>query len=469
MLRPLLVTVILVAVYRLGWLVPIPFVDPEGMSAPLGTAFPERPAGVHLSIFLLGVMPYVSSYILVEIFSLCIPYLKKLRSVDFDGRRKLKRIALLLALVLAVMQANSLVSSLASVNPANGKSILTVSSTGQHGVLICVLVGSFCLLVLLCELISRFGVGHGISILLLSGICGDFAARIPVYSRNFEYVGLFAYIMATVAFCGLVVLTYVLLKTRIPIPCYHEKDQTTVDYFQLNMSPSSMVALTYAATIIMVPVMLSHYVDAGGSLANRLQPGSLGYNLISIIFVFVLSFLFCWAFLHPRRRVDKMQARGWHLVDLPGNPESAENILLKKQLIYNLPWTAFLCLMVIVPSTLITTANVPFYIGGTSLPIIVAISLDLIDGVQFYQNDLRQPFKIAEFHDIYDARMIQNHMEAAGIKSHLRGYHHRLLGYFFAPHIEMSLIVDGRDREKAQGLICDYYAGLGLCRSASGT
>ena len=157
-----------------------------------------------------------------------------------------------------------------------------------------------------------------------------------------------------------------------------------------------------------------------------------------------------------------MRTRGWHIVDMES---SSERFLLKKQFIYNLPWTIFLCIMVVVPSTLISAANVPFYLGGSSIPVIVAISLDLIGSFKFYQNDLHRPIKIAELHDIYDANMIQNHMEAVGIKSYLRGYHHRLLRYFFGPHLDMSLIIDDQDKEKAQKLIRDFYDGLGLCRT----
>lgn len=448
--------------YRLGLLIPIPFLDAEGSKGQFGISIPNNPTDGHFSILMLGIMPYVSAYILVEIFSLCIPLLKKMRSGDFGGRLKLKRISLVLALALAIYQANSLVSSLKDWNLSNGKSILNVSNSFEHLILVCVMVGSFYLLVAICELISKFGIGHGISIIILSGVCGDFIGRVPMHFERLEYYDLSSYIIVLIVLCTLISFTYVLLKTKISIRCYHEKDNTTVGYFQLNLSPSSMAALTYAATIIMLPVTLSHFFGTGSSLANSLHPGSLGYNLISIFCVFIFGFLFGWAFLHPRKRVNKMRIRGWHIAD---GDTSTENFMLRRQFIYNLPWTIYLCIMAIIPSTLIVTANVPFYIGDSSIPVIVAISLDLICGFKFYQNNIHQPIKIAEFHDIYDANMIQNHLEAVGIKSYLRGYHHRLLSYFFGPHIDVSLIIDNQDKESVQTLIQDYYDGLGLCRT----
>lgn len=462
-LRQLLVTIILIAVYRLGFLVPIPFLDTESNKGQFGISIPYNPTDGHFSIFMLGIMPYVSAYILVEIFSLCIPFLKKMRSGDYEGRLKLKRISLLLALGLAIYQAASIVSSLKSCNISDGKSILTVSNAFEQSILIVVMVGCFYLLVAVCELISKFGIGHGISLILLSGICGDFIGRVPIYFERFKYYDLSAYFIVLIVFCTLISITFVLLKTKISIPCYHEKDKNRVNYFQLNLSPSSMAALAYSASIIMLPITFSLLFDVGSNVATNLNPGSLLYNSISIICMFIFSFLFSWAFLHPRRRVNKMRSRGWHIADSELTPES---FLLKKQFIYNLPWTIFLCIMMVVPSTLISAANVPFYLGGSTIPVIVAISIDLIGSYKFHQNNLHRPIKIAEFHDIYDANMIQNHMEAVGIKSYLRGYHHRLLRYFFGPHLDMSLVIDDQDKERAQKLIQDYYNGLGLCQTS---
>jgi hypothetical protein len=179
--------------------------------------------------------------------------------------------------------------------------------------------------------------------------------------------------------------------------------------------------------------------------------------------VFTFSYHFGWAFLHPNKRVAKMRARGWHIA---GVGRAAGAFLLKRQCIYNLPWTIFLCVLVVVPNLLITGGNVPFYPGGSTIPIVVAIFLDLINGFNFYQNGIHRPITIAEFHDIYDAGMVQNHLDALGIKSYLRGYHHRLLRYFFGPYLEVSLVIDDQDKERAKSLIQDFYDGLGLCQTS---
>lgn len=136
---------------------------------------------------MLGIMPYVSAYILVELLSLCIPLLKKLRSGDYKGRLKLKRIALIVSMFLSIYQANALITNLKNWNLSGGKAILNISDTFEHVLLVCLLVGCFYLLLFLCELISKFGIGHGISIIIFSGICGDYIHQVPRHFKQFEY------------------------------------------------------------------------------------------------------------------------------------------------------------------------------------------------------------------------------------------------------------------------------------------
>lgn len=103
-----------------------------------------------------------------------------------------------------------------------------------------------------------------------------------------------------------------------------------------------------------------------------------------------------------------------------------------------------------------------FYIHGGSILLAVAICVDLIGYFNFSRTNQKRPVKIAEFHDIYDAEMIKNHLKAQGIESYSQGYHHRLLLYFLGPFIEISLFVDPQEKDAALALIRTYYGGAGL-------
>ena len=155
-----------------------------------------------------------------------------------------------------------------------------------------------------------------------------------------------------------------------------------------------------------------------------------------------------------------MAERGWQIKEGDYN---ALKDLSRKLLIYNFPWTILLCVFAIVPHVLITQFDVPIYIGGSTLLLAVAISIDVWDRLNILRKTKPVKLcKVAELHDVYDASMIKNHMQSAGIICHFQGYYHRHILYFFGPYIDISVMVSERDRESAEELIRKYYNGLGL-------
>ena len=190
-----------------------------------------------------------------------------------------------------------------------------------------------------------------------------------------------------------------------------------------------------------------------------LLPGSAIYQITSALLIFFFSYLLAWAFLHPHRGLQKLRTFGW---EMPFNKMDSAHELFKKLLIYNLPWTLFLCLLAIIPHISITSFNVPFYIGGASIPVAVAITLDIWDKFRFDMTTRHKPVKIAQFNDVYDATMIKNFLFSEGISGHLQGYYHRHLLYFFGPYIEMSLIVSSSKKAQAIELLNKYFGGLGI-------
>ena len=450
-----LISILLIALYRAGVLVSIPFLNEAGIKAYFGeSVYPTKSEGT-FSIFMLGIMPYASSYVIIEVLSLFVPFLNRMRKAGFNGRRKLKRIALSFSIFLAIWQSNGVVNGLKEITLTDGASALKITTSFEHVLLVGLLVACFYGLVVICELITKFGIGNGISLVILSGMCGQFISRLPVHLDRYTFYGLASYFYAVIALFGLVFLAYLLLKPTVTVPVQHEKTNSPpVDYLKLNLSPSSTEPLTYASTIIMLPITIAYSFNLGTSFLDGFRPGTFWYNFVNVLIVMLFSFALGWAFLHPKRRIIKLKSWGW---SIKGNDTEAAAYLLKRQFIFNMPWTLFLCLMAVVPTTLITGADVPFYIGGSSLPLVVAISLDLIGRFRFSQKTSHRPVKIAELHDIYDADMVRAHLESQGVDCHLQGYYHRKLLYFFGPIIDISLLVADQDQEKARELIRKYY------------
>jgi hypothetical protein len=124
-----------------------------------------------------------------------------------------------------------------------------------------------------------------------------------------------------------------------------------------------------------------------------------------------------------------------------------------------------LCVLAALPQLLISRFNVPFYVGGSLVYLATAISLDIRERYVVQRRSQSGGLvKIAEFHDVYDAAMVRNHVESEGIPALVQGFHHRCLLYFFGPYIDISLMVPQTHVETSKALIKTYYNGLGLLK-----
>ena len=462
-LRSVCFTALLILIYRLAFIIQIPFLNQDILNDFLSVhgIFGTQASGRY-SIFSLGLMPYISAFVLVEIFSVFLPFLKKYRNGDYEGRRKLKQIALLLTLILSLLQGYALTKAFISAEIANETPILFITNSFEYFIVMMTLTASVFFLILICELISKYGIGHGISLIVITGICGDFFHSIGRNASMLKELGPLVYAAMLFVIGLLAGLMVLLLTASEPVEISHDGDNKRRSFFQFNFCPSGYSPIAYAASIVMFPVTMSFYSGSWRNIADAMNPGSFYYEISMLLCTLFFSYLFAWLFFHPRRRIEKMSRRGWQFQT---DEQSEEKFLLKKLLIYNLPWTGALCLIAITPHFLISGLNIPFYIGGTTIPIIVAISLDILERYKFSNLHHTHISKIAELHDVYDAAMIKKHLTLEGISCYMQGYYHRHLLYFFGPHIEISLMVAQGDREPVKEIIHRYYNGLGLSKN----
>jgi len=352
---------------------------------------------------------------------------------------------------------------LADMVSPGGVKILDISSSYEYILLVAVLVGSLYFLIFITELISKFGFGQGISMIIMSGICTDLSSSALANLGNFSKIELNMLLLLAAIFSFIVVSTTVLLRTKISFSTYHRSSEKLFNAFQFNTCPSGKIAIGYAGSIIMLPVTIFSFFDTGHPFINYFQPGSVLYNAISVVLIFVLSYVLAVFFLHPKRRIVKLKQSGW---EFPDFDETTAKFLTSKLVVYNLPWTLFLCVLVVLPSIRITMFEYPFFIGGTSLYIAVVIGLDILDRYNVQrQTPSGQLVTIAEFNDIYDSSMIKRHIRSEGVPCHLQGFYHRHLYYFFGPYLDIKMMVGNDKAEFCRDIIKNYYNGLGLMKN----
>lgn len=465
--QEIILSLTIITVYRLLVKIPLPFLDLSDFNAAANSLWGMVAGGNfldHLSIVALGIMPFTSAYVLVEICSLFIPFLKKHRGGDYHGRRILYKYALFLTVILSFVQAKFLVQGLEGILSPYGNPILVLSNNLEYIALLLTLVAPVFILLALAEISTKYGAGNGISLLILSGICltvfeniNNFFARTGEMQLNFFYVVLFS----TIVFLLFVFVPVFLVSISCSIPFRHSSDQSFADYFKLDSCLSGKEAILFATSMLMLPVTLLSFMGGFGSIADSLNPGTLGYSLFACVFVMLFSYLLGWLFLHPKRRLDTLHNWGWRP---KGTPQHTFDIK-RRFFILNLPWSLFLCGVIIIPSIMISGFNIPFYLGGSSIFILAFISLDFVSRFKFLSTNVHEKtFKIAELHDVHHATMIKNHLKSEGVKFYLQGYYHRHLLFFFGPYIPINLLVPLREKDRVSEIMDRYYGGVGLLK-----
>ena len=464
--KEIIISLAVITVYQLLMRVPLPFINLKELNALFGSLGSHTSGDdffVHLSIVALGIMPFVSAYIMIEICSLFIPFLKKHRGGDYHGRKVLQKYALILTLFLSAIQAKFIIQGLEGMLSPSGVSILVLSNNLQFIALLFILVATVFFILYLAEIATKHGIGNGISLLILSGTISDVFRNISKYFNHTSYINLnFFYIIIfsiTIFFLFVFIPIY-LLKTTYSISLKHSSDEFSSNFFKLSSCLSGKVAMGYATSLLMLPVTLMSFTGGFESFARSLYPGTLSYYFFACILVILLSYLFGWLFLHPRKRFETLKSWGW---DIQGAYQYSTDFIKQKFLIMNLPWSLFLCGVIILPSIVITGFNVPFYLGGSSLFIITFLSLDIVSRLKLWNENVHEKvFKIAEFQDLHHATMIKNHLKSEHIKFYLQGYYHRHLLYFFGPYIPINLMVPAFEKDRTTKIIDRYHGGLGV-------
>ena len=373
--RSLILTLLLVVIYRAGTNILLPFqssVEPNSDGA-ITFGHYER-----LSIFILGLMPYLSAYAIVEICSLFIPFLKQFRQSGIEGRQKLKTAALVLTFGLSLYHSSQIIKTLTSSVHTGLPFAIQLSGSLDYAALMATMVAGVFLLIIISELITRCGIGHGISILFFTDICFRLTTSLEM-RRNLLIEEPLAFLIASVVILPLVALPFVLLTTKIPVTI-RRGDGLKSNAFQFNLCPSSQAPIHLAASVVMLPATLNAMWGIPVMLNGFSDPSSTTYRALTIVCIIAFSYLFASLFIYPKRRISKLEKMGWHFGT---NNVHGPRWLKSKIWIYNLPWTAYLCLISIVPTILITQFDVPFYIGGASVLPAVAISLDLLARYRF--------------------------------------------------------------------------------------
>lgn len=400
----ILTTLGLLAIYRLGSFVVLPGVDPEQ----LGALSDQTAKGVlgllnmfsggafsKASIFALGIMPYISASIVIQLMGIAVPYFQRLQREGESGRRKINQITRYLTVIILLVQAPGYLANLANTS---GNAIIQTGWSFTVVSTIILAAGSM-FVMWLGERITDKGIGNGISLIIMIGII----ARLPqsffaeFLSRMEASSGSGGLVMLLIEF---VVLFFVFIGTillvqgtrRIPVQyakrIVGNKQYGGVrQYIPLKVNAAGVMPIIFAQAIMFIPVTFAGFVDsetATGFAAIFADFTGVWYNLIFALLIIAFTYFYTAITINPTQMAEDMKRNGGFIPGVkPGRKtvEFLDSVMSK----ITLPGSVFLALVAILPSfAMIAGVEQGFaqFYGGTSLLILVGVVLDTLQQIE---------------------------------------------------------------------------------------
>ena len=395
------------------------------------------------SLFALGLMPYITAYIIIALLSLLIQPFKRWRLADGElGRTRLVRASRLLTLVIAVFQGCALVGGMSMMA---GGELLVDNGLWFRSLMVLTLVAGVFLLVWLADLISAKGCGHGVSLLFLVGDVGGALHTFEEMLRLHKGAIISApFVMPLVVLAGVFVLIlYIERSTRL-VPMRYEDG--TESSFPVKITAAGIVPVSFAGIALSVPILFVPFnvsFDAASNpvatwITQNLYPGAVVYIASSAVLTFLFYFILTALFFNYREISDYLGERKAAFTaegeygkrhfnrGLEGMAAVGGLYLVLLPLLLPFVWSLFQ-----------PGINV---IDGISLITSVCIALDLTNELRFRWH-LDAVVPVAVFSEPWKVGLFRSLLEKEGIASVTRGYYHRSLLYLFGPYIEMTVYV----------------------------
>jgi len=388
-----------IIVYRIGTHIPVPGIDPNQLAALfnqnqgtiLGLANMFSGGALErMSILALGIMPYISASIIMQLMSAVTPQLEQLKKEGESGRRKISQYTRYLTVVLAVIQAAGMTAGMANQGMAYSVSPLF------YAIAITSLVTGAVFMMWLGEQITEKGVGNGISLLIFAGIVAGLPSAIGQsleQARQGEINILVLLMILALAIVVIYMIVFIERGQRRITVNYAKRQQgrrmyqAQSSHLPLKVNMAGVIPAIFASSILLFPASIAQWFGSSGSadwlqdLAVAIGPGQPLNILLFTIFIVFFCFFYTALMFNPQEVADNLKRSGAFVPGIRPGQQTANHIdgVLTRLTVFGSAYIALVCLL---PQFLVVTWNVPFYLGGTSLLIVVVVVMDFMAQVQ---------------------------------------------------------------------------------------
>jgi preprotein translocase subunit SecY len=397
------VTLLLLAVYRIGCHIPTPGIDADALMAffarqqrTIFGLFDMFSGGAleRLSVFALGIMPYISAAIIIELLKVVIPAIEKLYKEGEAGQKKIKQYTRYGTVVIAAVQGMGISIALESMGGLTGGGQAVVLHPGWafRAMTVLTLTSGTAFIMWLGEMITERGIGNGISLIIFAGIVARLPSAIIKSGELIRAGEISPLLMLIIVILMIVVVGFIVFvergQRRIPVQYARRVvgrrmfgGQST--HLPLKVNVSGVIPPIFASSLLMFPATIGGFITIAWVkwIVEAISPGFLAHDLLYVALIVFFCYFYTAVTFNPVDVADNLKKWGGYIPGLrPGKPTSEyiDRILTR----ITLGGAIYVSAVCVLPSIMIAKFNVPFYFGGTALLIVVGVAMDTMAQIE---------------------------------------------------------------------------------------
>jgi preprotein translocase subunit SecY len=390
-------------IYRLGTYIPLPGIDPaawdkifnQQSGGILGMFNMFAGGGIHrMAIFALTIMPYISASIIIQLMTTVSPTLDQLKKEGEQGRKMINQYTRYLTVLLAALQAYGIAIGLEGAGSvvADPGFFFRIST-------VITLTGGTMFLMWLGEQITQRGIGNGTSLIIMSGIVAQLPSAVAGTLELGRQGALSTGLILVVLVMAVAVITFIVFMERAQrrLLIQYPKRQVGNRMFEgqsshlpLKLNTSGVIPPIFASSLLLLPTTLASFTGGQGqasgwmaAITTQLSHGRPLFLVLYVCLIVFFAFFYTAIIFNPTETADNLKKHGGFIPGIRPGERTAEHIdyVLSRITVIGAAYLAVVCLF---PELLISYAAVPFYFGGTSLLIVVSVTMDTVAQVQGY-------------------------------------------------------------------------------------
>lgn len=393
--RRIFFTLGMLAVYRVGCHIPTPGIDSqvlaqffagtEGTLLGLVSAFTGG-ALERMTIFALGIMPYISASIILQLLTVVFEPVQRLSKEGEQGRKTITRWTRYGTVVLSVIQGAGIAIGLQTMRGPAGEPVVTHPGIAFILLTIITLTAGTAFIMWIGEQITERGIGNGISLIIFAGIVANMPSAI-VNSLRLVKTGAMGPMVLLLIVAAMVVVVWAIIfmeRAQRRIPIHHAKRVVGMktyggqsSHLPLKLNMAGVIPPIFASSIIMFPATIASLVEIPWvrTVAGMMTPSNWLYNVLFVAFIIFFCYFYTAVTFNPIDVAENVKRQGGYVPGIRPGSETADylDLVLGRLTFAGAIYISAVCVL---PTILISKFNVPFYFGGTSLLIVVGVGLD---------------------------------------------------------------------------------------------